>query len=456
MTEARLKELAESCSGAAARYKRRIAGSFVLVSPENMRQKLAGHDFCVTRKIDGMLAYAMCDGDGAVLFGSGGRDLSAVPVLEKLAGSLRNAGISKAEIACELYAAGSGRSRVGDVTAALADPGKAGTLRLAPFDIVSLDGTAWHPEHYRETLGRLNEIFLDEAVRPVEAACVSAEEVPEIYSRWVEEEGAEGLVAHSEMPMVWKIKPRHSIDAAVVGFTEQDGAVRDLLFAVRRTDGLYQVFCTSSNGLSDAQRAEFAAQLGQAAAESAFVRTDSRGVAYRMVRPQMVMELSVGELVSEDSAGKAKRNPLAAFDGDAWTPRGSVPGVSVIAASIIRVRSDKDVSAENIRVSQLSDICPFAEKDSAPAELPRSELLRRRVFRKTSKDKVMLQKFLMWKTNKQADPRYPAYVFYYVDYSSGRKDALKRDLRVSDSEEQITAIFDAFVEANVKKGWAEV
>ncbi|MBO4318773.1 MAG: hypothetical protein J5855_10965, partial [Mailhella sp.] len=231
---------------------------------------------------------------------------------------------------------------------------------------------------------------------------------------------------------------------------------RDLLLAVRRPDGLYQVFCTTSNGLSDAQRAGFAGELGRDAVDSSFVKTDSRGVAFRIVRPRMVLEISVGELVAEDGAGTPRRNPLAAFDGEVWAPKGSASGVSVIAASIIRVRGDKDASPENVRLSQLSDICPFAEKDAAPAELPRSELMRRRVFKKTAKDKVMLQKFLLWKTNKQEDPRYPAYVFYYVDYSSGRKDALKRDLRVSDSEEQITAIYDAFVEANVKKGWSEV
>lgn len=105
--------------------------------------------------------------------------------------------------------------------------------------------------------------------------------------------------------------------------------------------------------------------------------------------------------------------------------------------------------------SQLSDICPFAER-AAAAELPKSKLLRRKVFKKVAKDKVMLQKFVAWKTNKESDPRYPAYVFHYTDYSSGRKDPLKKDIRVAPTEAQITAIFDAFLAENVKKGWEEV
>ena len=103
---------------------------------------------------------------------------------------------------------------------------------------------------------------------------------------------------------------------------------------------------------------------------------------------------------------------------------------------------------------KLSDICPFAER-AAAAELPKSKLLRRKVFKKVAKDKVMLQKFVAWKTNKEADPRYPAYVFHYTDYSSGRKDPLKKDIRVAPTEAQITAIFDAFLAENVKKGWEE-
>ena len=68
----------------------------------------------------------------------------------------------------------------------------------------------------------------------------------------------------------------------------------------------------------------------------------------------------------------------------------------------------------------------------------------------------MLQKFVAWKTNKESDPRYPAYVFHYTDYSSGRKDPLKKDIRVAPTEAQIVAIFDAFLAENVKKGWNEV
>ena len=93
---------------------------------------------------------------------------------------------------------------------------------------------------------------------------------------------------------------------------------------------------------------------------------------------------------------------------------------------------------------------------AAPVKLEPSTLLERRVFKKESGGKVMIHKFLIWKTNKEASGRYPAYVFYHTDFSSGRKEMLKRDLATSSDEAQIRAIFTAEIEANVKKGWMEV
>ena len=70
----------------------------------------------------------------------------------------------------------------------------------------------------------------------------SEHEVEDIYGEWVVGEGAEGIVVHSELPIVWKVKPRHTVDAAVIGFTVGDNGVRDLMFAVRHEDGKYQTF----------------------------------------------------------------------------------------------------------------------------------------------------------------------------------------------------------------------
>ncbi len=441
----------------AADYKRRVAGLFMLVDGKNMKAKLSGKEFCVTRKIDGVMAYAVCRKGEAALIGSGGKDLSSAPCCKALAKAVKAAGIGEATFVAELYApAEKGRPRVYDAVSALADAKKAKDLRLAVFDVVEIDGESFKGVPYKTRYAKLAELFKDDAVRPVEMRTASSEhEVEDIYGEWVVGEGAEGIVVHSELPIVWKVKPRHTVDAAVIGFTVGDNGVRDLMFAVRHEDGKYQVFGVSGNGLDEGTRASLQEKLAVDAVESSFVQTDSRGIAYQMVTPTLVYEVSFGDLLSENSLGQIKYNPLLEFDGKAWRPCGRTPGVTALMLSVDRLRDDKTVEPADIRLSQLSDICPFAERTAA-AELPKSKLLRRKVFKKVAKDKVMLQKFVAWKTNKEADPRYPAYVFHYTDYSSGRKDPLKKDIRVAPTEAQITAIFDSFLAENVKKGWTEV
>lgn len=65
----------------------------------------------------------------------------------------------------------------------------------------------------------------------------------------------------------------------------------------------------------------------------------------------------------------------------------------------------------------------------------------------------MVRKFLMWKTNKQEHEDFPAYVLHFTDFSPNRKDALAREVRVSDSEQQIHDLWNGLKEANIKRGW---
>jgi hypothetical protein len=69
----------------------------------------------------------------------------------------------------------------------------------------------------------------------------------------------------------------------------------------------------------------------------------------------------------------------------------------------------------------------------------------------------MVQKFMVIKTNKETiDKKFPAFVFHYTDFSSGRADPLQKEVKISNSEKQIQEIFDAYISENVKKGWEKV
>jgi len=52
--------------------------------------------------------------------------------------------------------------------------------------------------------------------------------------------------------------------------------------------------------------------------------------------------------------------------------------------------------------------------------------------------------------------RYPAYIIYHTDFSSARKEMIKRDMLYSNDEQQIRDLLAAEIADNVKKGWEEV
>ena len=452
-------EITKDLSQKAINYKKNIAGKFMLVEGAKLKARVAGTDFCVTRKIDGHLQILFFKDGDAVLLNSNGIDKAGkLHCLDVAAECLKKAGVKEAIVAAELYMPKEGgRPRFADVTSALADGTRRDQLCLAPFDIVSLDGKSFEGLPYQETYKTLSGIFKADAVCPVQMMHASSlDEVQAIYDEWVECDGAEGLVIHSDSNIVAKVKPRYSIDAAIVGYTTGDLGVRDLMMAVRREDGLFQVFAVGSGSLSEADRASLAARLQTMEVESQYVLTDSRGIAYQMVRPEIVWEVSVIELVARGNDDKVRMNALVRFDGGQWLHEGMTPGVSAFGLCFIRERSDKTPSETDIRISQLTDLCPFEEIQGVKGEMTPSTVLDRRVYRKISGDKVMLHKFLIWKTNKEATGRYPAYIFYHTDYSSGRKEILKRDMAYAPDEAGIRRIFEAEILDNVKKGWEAV
>lgn len=466
-------EITQDMRQKAIDYKKNIAGKFMLVEGAKLKSRISGKDFCVTRKIDGHLQCLFYrEGTVTMLNSRGVQRAEQLKCLDIFAGFMGKAGVKSAIIAAELYMPREGgRPRCGDVQSALADAELKDKLALAPFDILEIDGEPFRVEHYKEVYERLKELFslkvkndkgqvvtkTSGLCKPVEMrTATSIDEVQQIYDEWVESEGAEGLVVHNETHIVSKVKPRHTIDAVIVGYSTTERGIRDVLMAVRHENGRYQMFAHGSNGMTDEQRSELARRLSQKHVESQYILSDSRGIAYQMVVPEIVYEVSVVELVARGNDDKIKTNPLLQYDETkGWLMEGVVPGVSAQSITFDGERTDKQPTVTDVRLSQLTDLCPFEEPEGISANFAHSTLLERRVFKKVSGAKVMLHKFLIWKTNKEASGRFPAYVFYHTDYSSSRKEMIKRDMAFSSSEQQIREILAAEIADNVKKGWVE-
>jgi hypothetical protein len=150
-------------------------------------------------------------------------------------------------------------------------------------------------------------------------------------------------------------------------------------------------------------------------------------------------------------------NPRLELKNNVYRRIDSVHGASVVFPIFERIRDDKKVSPQDVRLSQLNEINynPYGETSAQKSEAAASTPLRREVYRKILGAKLMVQKFLVWKTNKE-NAGYPAYVLAYTNYSSDRTEPLQSEMRVSNSEVQILGLLDDFMEKNIKKGWEKV
>ena len=249
-----------------------------------------------------------------------------------------------------------------------------------------------------------------------------------MFAQWVEQEGAEGLVVRSELPLVYKVKSRYTIDAAVVGYSEgtgeAQGQIRTLLLAMMTENGCYQVVGKTGGGFSDEARKEILTKLQPLKIDSQYIETDSNHTAFHMVKPEVIIELMINDVIYETSTGVIK-NALLSLEDSMYFHMGNVRGLSLIYPIFVHFRDDKSAVYDDIRIEQINEFSYFEPVSKNETEMAneKSELLLRQVYKKESGTKLMVQKFVLWATNK-ASVGYPAYVFHYTNFSSERKEAL--------------------------------
>jgi len=449
-------------------YRRQSGSRMYPLGKEDIPKKIVKADYHVSRKVDGEFTVLIYR-DGEILtVNPGGTVRVGIPWEQEAARLLSKAGIKEAMIAGELYVhVEKRRPRVHDVTTVARQPQSQNDLqrlRFAVFDIMSINGEP-PSDSFAETWKTIQKLFGEgELVHPVEAKHAEDPiDIGELFEQWVESEDAEGLVVRSDTAGLFKIKPLHTLDAAVIGFTEsvgdRQGLLHDLLLAVMRHDGSLQVLSRVGGGFSDDERRSMISDLKDMVVESEYAEVNSDNVAYQMVHPDWVVEISCLDLISQTTRGGSINRMVLDFS-DNGSQRYNVvrrlPLVAVISPQYIRRREDKSVTVDDVRIEQVTDLVevPLADRDARQMTLPKSQTLRREVYTKELKGETMVRKFVVLKTNKENESdEYPAYVLHYTDYSPNRKTPLSRELRISSSLEQINNLWDELKEANIKKGW---
>jgi ATP dependent DNA ligase C terminal region/ATP dependent DNA ligase domain len=449
-------------------YRRRVSGQMMPLDKPGIRERIPTAEYHVSRKVDGEFTVLVYRNGEVFTINPGGTVRMGMPWQEEARKQLAAASVTEAMIVGELYVENTERRpRVHDVVTVARQPQSLTDLerlRFAVFDIASRDGKQV-TEPFTETWQTIQRWFGDGTlVHPVEAKYLKdPSEIVDLFEEWVEGQGAEGLVVRSDEAGTFKIKPRHTLDAVVVGFTESTddraGMVHDLLLAVMRPDGTLHILSRVGGGFSDELRRQMLSDLKDRIVESEYAEVNSDHVAYQMVRPDWIIEISCLDIISQNTRGGTINRMVLDFEkGDqpGYKVVRRLPLATIISPQFVRMREDKKAHPKDVSITQISDRVevPQIDADAREFALPKTSMLRREVFTKQLKGETMVRKFVLLKTNKESiSDEYPAYVIHYTDFSPNRKDALSREVLISNSVDQIEQLYNGLKEENIKKGW---
>ncbi|KXK01358.1 MAG: DNA ligase [Acidobacteria bacterium OLB17] len=251
-------------------YKRRVSNMMRALSPEDIARIPRARNYSVSRKYDGENAMLFFDGKQMLSVNAGGTVRTGLPGFDEAVELLKKAKVASCTLAAEIYVRkGATKAHpVQQVVRVLRNPPskeKLEDLGVAVFDVLEVDGE--QVTSVVDVYRYLNKWFgKGKRVHPAEERFVEKpEDIMQAFAEWVIAEGSEGLVVRSDQAGWFKVKSRHSLDAAVIGYSEgtdeRKGMLHDLLVAVIRPDGTFQEFTRVGGGFSEEDRRSFVADL---------------------------------------------------------------------------------------------------------------------------------------------------------------------------------------------------
>ncbi len=446
-------------------YKRRISGLMYPMEPAFIDEKIPNLEgYAVTRKMDGEFSLLFYDGKETISVNPGGTMRAGLPALAELTKHLKDGKTKSGVFAAELHIKTEKRERIHDVLRIIRNPKSQqdlNKLQFSLFDILELDN-----EEFTESVKTLNK--LDDLIQDGNLVAVveyettdNRNDIKNAFEKWVTVGGSEGIVVRNEQTGWFKIKPFHTIDVVVLGFSdspgERRGMLHDLFVGLVRKDGTFHTMAKIGGGFSDEDRTELLKRLKKSVVASDYIEVNSSHLAYEMVKPEIVVEMKCLDMISENSRGGEINRMVLSWNEDEqnYSAVRRMPLVSIISPQFQRIRDDKSVNETETSVKQVAafvDI-PDIGKKVADLELPQSDLLKREVMTKTLGDKLMVRKLLLWKTNKEVTEEFPAYIVYYTDFSTGRKEPMTNNLIPANTKKEAEAKYKETFEEAYKQGW---
>jgi len=465
------ESLADPAMLQAARMRRRqLSRMTKAYDRPTAKSRLPEADYAISRKVDGEFTCLFYQDGEVITLNPGGTLRSGAAFHAEAAKLLSAAGIQSAMLGGELHVKREGvqRERVHDVVRIARAPESQediDSLCFAVFNIYDLDGDDLSM-NYEQAIEKAQALFGDgQTIFPVETQIGNRATALELFDKYVDEQGAEGVVLRSDNAGVFKVKPRHSIDLAVLGYSEgvddRAGMLHSMLIGVVRDEQHAHIVGRVGGGFSDEERTNLLTQLRELDVESDYAQVNSDRVAYKMISPGLVVEISCLDVISTTSHGSPiDRMVVEWSESDkSWKGVRRLPLCSIISPQFVQLRDDKTFNDADAGLEQLGELVniPTSEHGKLDAlNLPTSTILERSVATKTLKGATMVRKLLLWQTNKQDAARdYPAFVLHLTDFSPNRKEPLNHEICVSDSEDQIRQLFTDWKKQYYKRGWKE-
>ena len=442
-----------------ADYRRRVASGYRALLPEDIDSIPHGPSW-VSTKLDGELWFLVKRSGWLALISPKGRVIHGDLAVINAAKDLPDGVIVAGELTVDT---GKKRARIGDLLATLAkgNDAAASSIIFCGFDIIELNNAPF-AQPYSERYQHL-KLLLPEtgSLHYVTSQVLNTpQDINTEFQSAVLDGQAEGLVVRHENGLIYKIKPQIHLDAAIIGYsvkTDQPHLIRSMLLGIMDKDQQWIILGPIGNIGDDQQRKSLFNQLSADKADSNIRYANSAGSLYNFVTPKIVVEVAVTDLQGELTDGTIPSSVQAIFGDQGWRRHGKSYCPKMLHPVMKRIRSDKTASYDDVRVEQVTPYLGAVRHASTNQDFKESTLIRRKVWTKETKGQMAVRKLVVWKTNKETDdPRYPAFVVHWTDYSPGRAKPLDRDVRPLADEASALAMSDQFIEKNIKKGWQPI
>jgi ATP-dependent DNA ligase len=456
----------------AVQYGTQVSPKTVSYTPDEMEKRLTGAE-----KVMASIKY---DGEGVFFYYEAGKPVEAfafaapsgrsrygLACLEDLAAKLKRSGIKKALLRGELYLdyrVEGKRAGVHEVlrTSHSTSAEEVAAFKCALYDIIMWEGKDLRgSKDFMEVWKLLEDHLGTDTTQPCHCAkgmLLAETEVPSFYEAALKD-GYEGIVVRrlARLELI-KIKPRLSVDGAVIGFVEGEFeghyGITSLLIGLNYPGdpSHWQVIARVGSGFSDEMRQELLQVLRPLKVDAPLAMTDSDGRTIHFVKPQLMAEITGHDVVTASRQDKENTTQLLSWSSGQWSFRGMTACPRILFPIFTRLRADKEISSGGARMNQLVANANAAPRVQPPADRE-TKVVRREVWTKESKGETMVRKLVVFRN--EGDSEAFPWVLCWTDFSAKRKEPLKIDTSYANTEARAKLLAEQMIAEGITKGWVK-